>query len=426
MPTPPVTRTLLTACLLAGALLHGPSVLATSGPAPAASAPVARAPLRLQSATSLAFGPDGVLFIGDSLGSAVYALDVGERGLKSTTDAPVTVQKLDDKVAALLGTRPDDIVITDMKVNPASQNIYLAVHRGRGPRPQVALLRIRNGTDRLEVVALDTLAYTSARLPHQVSAQATLEFGTPQRVLTITNLLYHGGELFVAGITNEEFASTLRRIPYPFNGTLSASTLEIYHTVHNQFETRAPIVTQLVQNIGGQPYLIAAYTCTPVVRFKLADLKDGAHVRGETIAELGYGNAPVDMVGYTDPYDNKPYLLVTNDQRSATKIDAVKLEGAPALTRPTINPQGLDQQQIALSGALQLDILNARYAVVVRRNVLNHDLYLMSVNNGWFFDRSESIVEYNWPGIKNPFVEGYNLIDNHEDYRNLTDNKSAR
>ena len=50
---------------------------------------------------------------------------------------------------------------------------------------------------------------------------------------------------------------------------------------------------------GGKPYLVAAYTCTPIVTIPLDELKDGAHIRGKTIAELGYGNTPAGMIAYT-------------------------------------------------------------------------------------------------------------------------------
>ena len=36
---------------------------------------------------------------------------------------------------------------------------------------------------------------------------------TPLRSMTIVDLKFHGGEVFVAGVSNQEFSSTLRRIP---------------------------------------------------------------------------------------------------------------------------------------------------------------------------------------------------------------------
>ena len=44
---------------------------------------------------------------------------------------------------------------------------------------------------------------------------------TPLRSMTIVDLKFHAGEVFVAGVSNQEFSSTLRRIPYPFTGAAS-------------------------------------------------------------------------------------------------------------------------------------------------------------------------------------------------------------
>ena len=70
--------------------------------------------------------------------------------------------------------------------------------------------------------------------------------------------------------------------------------------MHGQFETRAPIIRQLIKEVQGEPHLFAVYGCTPLVRFPLASLKDRAHVRGDVIGELGYGANPIDMLTFTD------------------------------------------------------------------------------------------------------------------------------
>ena len=151
-----------------------------------------------------------------------------------------------------------------------------------------------------------------------------LEFD-PQRTFAITDVKYYNGEIFVTGVSNQRFASTLHRIPYPFNAQMATCTVEIWHPVHGEFETRAPIIRQLIREVHGEPYLFAVYGCTPLVRFPLAALKDGAHVRGDAIGELGYGSNPLDMLTFSDPFDHKEYLLVTIDVRSASRIAVVDL-----------------------------------------------------------------------------------------------------
>src|SRR6187401_2613677 len=56
----------------------------------------------LKSAGALAFGPDGVLFVGDSIGGAIVALDTQDRAASEAT--AVEVVGLSEKIAAMLGT----------------------------------------------------------------------------------------------------------------------------------------------------------------------------------------------------------------------------------------------------------------------------------------------------------------------------------
>src|SRR5580700_4932216 len=108
------------------------------------ASPVADLPsgkVELQSAGALAFGPDGILFVGDSVGGAVVAIDTGDR--KAATSAvKINVDNIDQKIAALVGVTPDQILINDMKVNPISKNVYLSASRGRGPDAMPLIVRV--------------------------------------------------------------------------------------------------------------------------------------------------------------------------------------------------------------------------------------------------------------------------------------------
>jgi hypothetical protein len=72
--------------------------------------------------------------------------------------------------------------------------------------------------------------------------------------------------------------------------------------------------------IAGRQYVIAAYTCTPLVKIPVSDLKAGAKVKGQTIADLGAGNQPLDMVPYKK--DGKDYILVANTAFGLLKVEA--------------------------------------------------------------------------------------------------------
>jgi hypothetical protein len=78
------------------------------------------------------------------------------------------------------------------------------------------------------------------------------------------------GEIFVTGVSNQRFASTLYRIAYPFNSNVATCTVEIWHPTHGEFETRAPIIRQLIRELQGEPYLFAVYGCTRLCNFSQA------------------------------------------------------------------------------------------------------------------------------------------------------------
>ena len=142
------------------------------------------------------------------------------------------------------------------------------------------------------------------------------------------------GSLMVAGLSNEEWASALRSIPYPFKQAEEGATLQIWHSSHGRYETAAPVRTFVPYTIGGQQYILAAYTCTPLVKIPVSDLKPGAKVKGVEIADLGSGNQPLDMVPYKK--DGHDYILIANSSYGVVKLKADKIESYPAIDSPAI------------------------------------------------------------------------------------------
>ena len=275
----------------------------------------------LRSAGPLAFGPEGVLFIGDSAGAAIFAVDTGDR--KSSAGGSVEIKGINEKVAALLGTAPDQIEIRDVAVNPISHNVYLSVSRGRGPDAAAVILKA-DGSGKLSEVSLANVKHASVRLPDAPSADAKDPRGNSKRVETITDLAFVDGKVIVAGLSNEEFSSSLRSIPYPFRDADKGAGIEIFHGAHGRFETNAPVRTFVPYNVGGTPHILAAYTCTPLVTIPVSELKAGNKVKGKTIAELGNRNRPLDMIVYQK--DGKDFILMANSSRGVMKLPAAKLD----------------------------------------------------------------------------------------------------
>ena len=341
------------------------AAVATSASASSLTAHMQEGNPSLQSAGPLTFGPDGILFIGDTKAASVVAIATGDKGPVQATLAKV--DGINQKIAALLGTTPDQILIDDMAVNPASRRVYLSVSRGRGPDAMPALVRI-NGSGQPELVALEKVKFSRAALPDAPAdalvGQAPRQ-SNPRRE-SITDLAYHDGRVLVAGLANEEFASTLRAIPFPFNGSVNGTTVEIYHGAHGRFETRAPVRTFVPYKLGSENYLIAAYTCTPLVQFPLSEIKPGAKIKGKTLAELGNRNRPLDMVVYQK--DGKNYLLLANSSRGVMKIPTDGIASAESIETPVPDKKGLGYETLAAwTGVDQLDRLDAGNVVVLRR-----------------------------------------------------------
>jgi hypothetical protein len=286
--------------------------------------------VELQSAGALAFGPDGILFVGDDVAGAVVAIDTQDR--TPLASATINVQGVDAKIAALVGVTPDQIQINDVKVNPISKNVYLSAARGQGPDATPLLIKVDpSGT--VSNVSLDhakRATVTFADLPEDKPKARE-----NPRMLTITDMIYLNGNVIVAGLSNEEWSSTLRSIPFPFEQTAAATTqVKIWHASHGRYETESPIRTLVPYTIGGKQYVIASYTCTPLVEIPVSDLKSGAKVVGAPIADLGGGNQTLDMIPYKK--DGHDYILIANSTRGVMKLKADNLESYPTIDAPTV------------------------------------------------------------------------------------------
>ena len=119
--------------------------------------------------------------------------------------------------------------------------------------------------------------------------------------------------------------------------------------------------------VEGEPYLLAAYTCTPLVKFPVADLLKQSKVRGTTVAELGNHNRPLDMVVYRK--DGKDYVLMANSARGVMKVSIDGIDTIDAITERVSDTQGLAFQTIEeLKGVIHLDRLGQDHALLLVNN----------------------------------------------------------
>ena len=148
------------------------------------------------------------------------------------------------------------------------------------PKRSPVIVRI-NGDGKLEELALDNVRFAKAEVPNAPNPGRG-------RTESITDLAYVDGRRLPRGPVQRGILVPTDRDPVPVQ--LKGSTARDDRDLPRRSwpvrdEVADPDVRQLpIQN---EPYLLAAYTCTPLVKVPVADLKAGAHVKGTTIAELG-------------------------------------------------------------------------------------------------------------------------------------------
>ena len=335
------------------------ALMASGAPTAAPQATNVPSPPTFQSIGPLTFGADGVLFAADAQGATIHALNLGSAlapGAPGTKEIP----GIDAQVAALLGADARDILITDLAVQPRTGNAFISAMRGQGAGAKPVLLRV-DGTGKIDLVDFAKTSGTRVTLPN-VAGAAT----DRQRMEGITDMAFADGRLYVAGLSNEEFASKLRSIPYPFASVDNGASVEIYHGSHGQFETRSPVYTFVPYRVDNTPHLIAGYLCTPLVKFPVSSLKPGAKVTGTTIAELGAGNRPIDMILYSK--GGKDFLLMSNTRRGVMKIPTEQFASAPAITTQVTDKDGIGYETVAtMTGIEQLDRLDDTRTLVLAR-----------------------------------------------------------
>jgi len=376
-----------------------------------------------QSASVLEFADDNTLFVADSMGGAIHAYELTGNAAAPEKPAPYNLLDLDGILAEALGVEAGRLTYHDLAVHPVTRDAYVSLTAFvDGAEAAVVVTLTRDGmVTRLDLANLPSDTFT---IQDPADAEVTFWRDIPAATFTVTDLDYANGELFVSGLSTGEFASTLRRVPYPFTDHTASTGIVIYHAAHNQNETRAPIRAMTVVDIDGAPTVVAAYTCTPLVAVPVSALEDGANITGKTIAELGYGNTPLEVLDFsmTDVAGNtQDVVLVINREMDADLITMDALTGAVAAEGITTPISGLgDTMGVAttpfpLSGVYQAAEQDAEFLVTLRRNMDTGNMDLVSYRKGVYLRLSEFVSEYNFPDYQygeNEFSQGTKLFQN--------------
>lgn len=330
--------------------------------------------LQLKSLSSLSFGPEGLLLVAEPGTASVLAIETGDAApAKSRLEKPVA--DLGAVIAEGLGAAKENITIKDMAVNPASGRVYLAVQRR--PDNAVSIITV-DSAGKVAPLGLDSLSW----------ARITLPGGTASKVTNITDVAFDKDRVFATGTCNEEFASRIFTIPVPLKhgSTANVFSAETYHVAHKKWETKAPIQSFIPYQSKEGTFVVGAFACTPVAKFRVDDLQSGAQVKGVSMVELGSGNRPLDLFTYADK-SGKEWLVVHTQRFKQNKFGPSAMWGARidmdyldakapeqtnenAARRNEKQAKGPDGIEIvdALFGAVQVDKLSDTEAVVLRDN----------------------------------------------------------
>ena len=316
----------------------------------------------IKSAGPIAFGPSGILFIGDPMGAAVFAVQTGDK-TGDASKATHEVKALNLAVGEAFGGKAQ---IKDLAVNPETGNVFvLAVVSGKGP----VLAKVSGGS--VDAVSLDKIPFAKKTLP-DAPDDAVIGQGRRRRNLrgsSITDLAWVDGEVIVSGLRKGKSPSGVTSMVFPFNKADHGASLEIYHGAHGRSESSAPIQTFVPFIINGEPNLLAGFVCTPLVRFPVSAVESSDKIQATTIAELGNRNRPLDMIVYEK--GGKKYLLLSNSARGIMKISTDHIEDQKGITK-RVGGGGVAGQTYktvdSWKDVVQLDKLNDTHAVVLVKN----------------------------------------------------------
>lgn len=358
-----------------------------------------------QSVNVIKFGDANTLFVGDSKSATLYAYTIGNSTNPEAQKA-YNIHDLSNKIAAFAKVGVMDIIVRDMAINPVSKEAYIAfdTKTKTGYASQIIVV---NQAGTISKFNLTTTKHTEIKLNDAPTSDVKFWDKTSLRSMTFTDIDFYKGKVYVSGMSNAEFSSALRVVDYPFNSKVSTSSIEIFHAVHGQNETRAPIQTLQFVILNNEDYILAAYTCTPLVLIPIKDLKDGAHIVGKTIAEMGYGNTPVDIIKFqSEGFDKKPYegIILANRNRTAQFVNMNDI--AKSATENNISYAGMAEHagtpinNLPMTGLMQMDDQDGYHILTMRRNDETGSLELISFLKNLYLRLDEFVSEYDQPTYK--------------------------
>lgn len=315
----------------------------------------------IKSATTLAFGPEDILFVGDAKGATIFAVATGNTE-GDAASASINIDNLPAAIADELGAK--QVVVNDLAVNPRTGAAFVAVTADDA----AALIRI-DGAGKISRLPLKDVMFSKAALEDAPEDKVVGEGRRAQnrRTESITDIAFFENKVLVSGLSNAQSPSTVRELNFPFSESDKGIGIEIYHAAHGKSEDYAAMRTFVPMMIDGEPCILGAYVCTPLVKIPVKELSASADkIKATTVAELGNRNRPLDMVTYKK--NGAEFLLLSNSARGVMKITTAGMSENKGLTAP-VGGGGTAGQSYetveSMAGVVQLDKLNETSALVL-------------------------------------------------------------
>lgn len=347
-----------------GLLMAAAMVVSSQGVQGADQYGLERGTPELKSATTLAFGPEDILFIGDAKGAALVAVATGDTE-GDAASAKINVSDLGTSLASLLSAKK--VTVNDLAVNPGTGSAFLAVTADDA----AAIVKV-DGGGKLTQLELKDIRFAKVDLKDAPEDKVVGEGRRARnnREQSITDIAYFEGKILVSGLSSAKAPSALRELNFPFAAADNGVSVEIYHAAHGKSEDYAAMRTFVPLMINGEPNVVGAYVCTPLVRVPVKELEGAAErVKGTTVAELGNRNQPLDLISYKK--GDEQFLLLSNSARGVMKITTAGMAENKGLTEPVsgggVAGQSFDTIE-AFSGVVQMDKLNDTTALILTQN----------------------------------------------------------
>ena len=189
-----------------------------------------------------------------------------------------------------------------MVVDPQSNLAYVAVRKLDGKKDLILTV---DAAHKIREFPLENVEYARVRVSGDNKVNVSL----------ITDIAWSGKSILVAVQADKTFGSQVLVVPAPLGTEIGNGRLfgtKTYHVAHGQWETNAPIRTLMPYKENGKNYVVGAFTCTPIVKYAIDDLKPEGRVEGVSVIELGNGNTPQDMFSYEK--NGKSYILMSSSR----------------------------------------------------------------------------------------------------------------